>query len=79
MYISVCVPSPAMSVVPLGGGGVCLPGLGLHSVLAGASLPAHDNTTRGYYVQVGSWWLGSGMASGWVGLPFGGALHLFCC
>ena len=38
-------------------------GLGLHSVLAMVSLLARDNKTKSYYVQVGSWWLGSGVAS----------------
>ena len=32
--------------------------------LAFASLLAYDNKTKSYYVQVGSWWLGSGVASG---------------
>ena len=57
------------------GGFACL---GLHSVLAGASLLAHDNTTISYHVQVGSWWLGSGVASDWASLRRWGR-HLFCC
>ena len=51
-----------------------LPGLRLHSVLAVASLLAHDNTIISYYVQVGSWWLGSGVASDWASLRLWGAI-----
>ena len=45
--------------------------------LAFASLLAHDNKTKSYYVLVGSWWLGSGVASDWACLHFWGR-HLFC-
>ena len=45
--------------------------------LAFASLLAYDNKSKSYYVQVGSWWLGSGVASDWACLRFWGR-HLFC-